>query len=595
MKSFPQPFRLWKAMKKRSPDGESDQRAVVLINGALFLLALAAAISLIAEYGFYLSQQLRDVSALITVVVLYGFVILGILKFLLAREKKRYARKRWMDIALTGIIVLHLIIPAFIERVLLNINPLLTPESLTRAYLALAQLFSILAFVPTALRYSRRIMAGNVQPSVLILCSFALMIVVGTGLLLLPKATVGESISFLDALFTATSAVCVTGLIVVDTGTFFTPLGHAIILVLIQIGGLGIMTLTTFFAYVLGGGSMLKEYATMQNLLGEENLGRIRRTVITIAVTTVFIEVLGAFFLYEFNAVSEDRLFFSLFHSVSAFCNAGFTLTTENLAAPGLQHHAGFLSTIMVLIVFGGIGFPVLVNLWSVITHRRRNPSPRLTLHTKIVLVTSGILIVGGSVMIGLLEGGNHRTGGMTVLDIIFQSITSRTAGFNTVNMADLAPPTMFVLIILMWVGASPGSTGGGVKTTTAALAFLNIRAVASGRNRIEVFGKQVPTIAVVKAFSTALLSFGFIAVALLILTITEQQPFEHLFFEVVSAISTVGLSMGVTPALSATGKSVILLSMLFGRVGLLAVVMALTKRHEEGHYEFTHENVLVT
>lgn len=595
MKSFPQPLRLWKVIKNRVPDGKPEQRAVVLINGALFLLAIIAALSLIAEYGFYLSSELREASAVSTVLVLYGFVILGIMKFLLAPEKKLYARKRWMDIALTGVIVLHLIIPTFVEKVLLGTNPLLAPESLTRAYLALAQFFSILAFVPTALRYSRKIMAGNIQPSLLILSSFALMIVVGTGLLLLPKATVDGSISLLDALFTATSAVCVTGLIVVDTGTFFTPLGHTIILALIQIGGLGIMTLTTFFAYVLGGGARLKEYATMQNLLGEENLGRIRRTIITIAVTTFLIEALGAFLLYEFNAVSDDKLFFSLFHSVSAFCNAGFTLTTENLAAPGIQDHAGFLTTIMMLIVFGGIGFPVLVNLWSVVAHRRRHPSPRLTLHTKIVLVTSGILILGGSVMIGLLESDNHLKGGMTALDIVFQSITARTAGFNTVTTADLTMPTIFILIILMWVGASPGSTGGGVKTTTAALAFLNIRAVASGRNRVEVFGKQVPTIAVVKAFSTALLSFGFIAVALLILTITERQPFEHLFFEVVSAISTVGLSLGVTPGLSATGKIVILLSMLFGRVGLLAVIIALTKRHEEGHYEFTHENVLVT
>lgn len=334
----------------------------------------------------------------------------------------------------------------------------------------------------------------------------------------------------------------------------------------------------------------------MQMLVGEENLGRIRRTVITIALTTLTLEAVGGFFLYEFSdsiVDSDDRIFFSIFHAVSGFCNAGFTLTTDNFALEGIRGNAGFLTTIMALIVLGGIGFPVLSNVWSVATSRA-NPRPRLSLHTKIVVFMTAILILAGTAAFLILDLGTGPDNS-SFLDALFLSISARTAGFNTIDTAGIALPALFVLVLLMWIGASPGSTGGGVKTTTAALAFLNIRAVASGRNRIEMFGKQVPTTAVVKAFSTALLSFGFIALMLFALLLTEKRPFEDLLFEVVSAMSTVGLSTGVTSALSPTGKIVIILSMLFGRVGLLAVVIALTKKKEEGYYEYTNENVLVT
>lgn len=215
----------------------------------------------------------------------------------------------------------------------------------------------------------------------------------------------------------------------------------------------------------------------------------------------------------------------------------------------------------------------------------------RLSLHTKIVLVTTGALLLLGTAGIFLLEAD----GEISIVEALFHSVSARTAGFNTVDIGSLAPATLFLLVFLMWIGASPGSTGGGVKTTTAALAFLNIRAIASGRNRVEVFGKQVASSAIVRAFSTALLSFGFIATAVFILLLSERQNFLDLLFEVVSAMSTVGLSTGVTPTLSIVGKIIIILSMFFGRVGLLAVVVAFTRRREEGSYEYVPENVLVT
>ena len=337
-------------------------------NIGVLLLGLVAIASVVAEYGFYLEPEEEAYARTAGVIVLYGFVILTLVKLLVAENRVVHIRSRRIEIGLLSIIFLYLLLPRLVEGFLLSLNPLLTPEALTRSYLIITQFFVIVAFVPTALRDSKRLMVVNIQPSTLILLSFTLLIVTGTALLLLPRATVGNSFSLLDALFTATSAVCVTGLIVVDTATFFTPVGHTILMILMQIGGLGIMTLTTFFAFMMGGGTRLKEYSTMQSLLGEESLGKIKQTVFQIAIVTFTIEALGAIALYQFSdginfASVQERMLFSLFHAVSGYCNAGFASTTKNLADAALRFNGGVLTTIMVLVVIGGLGYPVLLNL----------------------------------------------------------------------------------------------------------------------------------------------------------------------------------------------------------------------------------------
>jgi len=253
----------------------------------------------------------------------------------------------------------------------------------------------------------------------------------------------------------------------------------------------------------------------------------------------------------------------------------------------------------MILIVIGGLGFPVLSNIGTkivatVITRTRC----RLSLHSKVVLLTSVVLLVGGSVGFFLLEqNGTLRNLSFTekMLASVFHSVSSRTAGFNILETGSCAVPTLFLLMLLMWVGASPGSTGGGVKTTTAALTILKIHAIASGRQKVEIFGKRVPEIAITKAFTTVLLSFFFVAGALSCLLLTENVPFEQLLFEVVSALSTVGLSTGITPDLTMAGKLMITMCMIAGRVGLLAIVIAVTPRRLEGRFGYTEENVLIT
>ncbi|MCK5573226.1 MAG: ATPase, partial [Bacteroidetes bacterium] len=371
-----------------------------------------------------------------------------------------------------------------------------------------------------------------------------------------------------------------------------------------QVGGLGIMTLTTFFAFVMGGSSSLKEYASLRSMLGEENIGRIRRTVVRIALMTFVIELIGTIALYALtgtglHANDGERLFFSMFHAVSAFCNAGFTIAAENIATQGIQSNFPFLGAVMALVVLGGLGFPVLSNIWAVLLRRPAGTGMRrLTVHSKLVLITSAVLLLIGAAGIAILEQDRSMEHFKTVellFHSLFQSVCARTAGFNTVGVAALSAPTGMLLMLLMWIGASPGSTGGGIKTTSIALAVLNIRSLASGRTKVEVFKKRVSDLAIVRAFSTIILSVLFAATMFFLLVLIEDTPFRDLAFETVSALGTVGLSAGVTPELSPVGKGLLIVTMLAGRVGLFAFVLALTPRKSEGVYEYTEENVLVT
>jgi potassium uptake TrkH family protein len=472
--------------------------------------------------------------------------------------------------------------------------------------LILTQLFVVIALVPSTLRYSGRVMTANVQPSSVLLFSFMVLSLLGAGFLLLPKATVQE-LSIIDALFISTSAVCVTGLATVNIATSFSHIGHWIILILIQIGGLGIMTLTTFFAVITGGNRNLKEYTALRELLGEDSLGKVKTILFQIGFYTFLIEAIGALLIYYTLTPTQlpqgtSAFFFSVFHSVSAFCNAGFSLLSENLSNIYFYNHTPFLYLIIVLLVIGGLGFPVLSSCTTWIVGKvLRKPNVRLTIHARIVLIASAALLIIGTVGFWALEGPRNLypfTPFEQLTQALFHSAVSRTAGFNTLDIASFSTATLFFTIVLMWIGASPSSTGGGIKTTTATLALLNIYAIASGRNKIELFHRRISELAITRAFSTALLSLLYIATALFVLLITEQEKgfsFEAMLFEVVSAVSTVGLSTGITPQLSDAGKIVIILSMLIGRVGFLTVVIALTRRRAEADYDYAEESVLVS
>lgn len=573
-------------------------------NILLLICALGAVAGLAAQYGFYLSEAMQQTLAYYSRWLLVGFALQALIKIGVVYKKMQFVRVRWAEYGMVTLIVLHLLFPGPIESLLLWIDPRLTPVSLTGLYFGISQVLFLSALIPSTLRASQGVMSKNVQPSFLLLTSFLFLIAFGTALLLLPKATVSQSMSFVDALFTATSAVCVTGLIVVDTNHFFSSLGHDVILFLIQIGGLGIMTLTTFFAFVLSGSGKLKEYSTMQSLLGEENLGRIKQTLTLIALITVVIEAGGAILMYYAirGTVIESYhpLYFSVFHSVSAFCNAGFTLTTENLMHPALHSNIPVLMIIAILVILGGVGFPVFSNIIDGINRMRLKERTlfHLSIHTKLVLVTSAILLLIGTAGLFQLE---QRSTLSTYAPLeqwmisFFHSTIARTAGFNSVDIASLTLPSLFLIILLMWIGASPASTGGGIKTTTFAVALLNLRSIVTGRRHVEVFGKQIPAHVTTKAFSTVLLSLFYMVAALFALLITEQHPFELLLFEVVSAMSTVGLSAGITNQLTTEGKYIIIATMIVGRIGFLAFVLALIPKREQPEYEHITEEVLIT
>lgn len=357
--------------------GKDNNRLVALIDWIVILLAFPAVFSLVAEYGFYLTSDQTSLIQILDLGILWIFAVCGFIRILLISDKTGYLKSHWSDVLILFLISMLLFFPVNIAAIMQSFIPGLVPKAIAKISIVLTQVLLILALVPPALRYSQRLMSFNVQPAALIIMSFLLFIFLGTLFLLLPKATLNGSISVIDALFMSTSAVCVTGLVVVDTAKDLTMFGQTVIMILMQLGGLGIMTMTTFFAYMVGSGSGLKEYATLQTLLGEESLGRIRSTIFQVALFAFSFEVLGAWILFEqFDrysfASAPDRLFFAIFHSVSAFCNAGFSLWSENLMAPVVQNDMLILSVIMVLIVLGGLGFPVIANINAIVAHRFR-------------------------------------------------------------------------------------------------------------------------------------------------------------------------------------------------------------------------------
>jgi trk system potassium uptake protein TrkH len=423
---------------------------------------------------------------------------------------------------------------------------------------------------------------------------------VGALFLALPKATKpGIQISFLDALFTSTSATCVTGLTVLDTGSMFTLFGQSIILILIQIGGLGLMTYASFFALILGQNISMREKMLMRDVLDTQEMDVIGRLLISTVLFTMIMESVGTLLIFLGLAGSGlsfgERLYSGIFHSIAAFCNAGFSIYPDNLMS--LKQNYLVVTTISWLIIFGGLGFPVILNLFSLRLFSQQSPSKMLSVQTRLVLGISVVLILSSMLFI-LIAENNHTLLGLSISDKIlnafFLSVTPRTAGFNTLDISQLAVPTTFIILFLMFIGASPGSTGGGIKTTTLAVLFAGVWSVMRGRNRMELFKKDIPFMVLNRAIVIFIFSIFFIFLCVLLLTIFEKSPFLDLFFEAVSAFGTVGLSRGVTPLLSVGGKITIILLMFFGRLGALTISLAITRPKETYHYTYPSENVMV-
>ena len=440
----------------------------------------------------------------------------------------------------------------------------------------------------------------KLAPAQIVILSFSGIIFFGTLLLALPISSAeGKSISLIDAFFTATSATCVTGLSTLSLADNFSFIGQIIVLLLIQIGGLGFMTLSSSMTILLGKSLAVKNQVMMQDLLDISSFEDLVAMIVDIIKYTLVIELFGGILLtiafslegYEFG----ESLYYGFFHSISAFCNAGFALfnnSLENFVTSPL-----ITGTISTLIVLGGLGFIVLKELESVIFRRKKIVN--LSVHSKIVFTTNAALIVLVAIYLFFSEF-LHGLGALSWFDqaqvAIFQSITTRTAGFNTIPLNDLHPHTLYLFCLVMFIGASPGSTGGGIKTTTFAILFQSVRATLRGHDKVGFFDRTVPNSVVVRATAIIIISLMIVSFfILLLMRIETEHGFMSLFFEVVSAFATVGLSLGVTPYLTIAGKLAIVALMFIGRVGPLTLALAIgQKRQEAGKIEYPDGRILI-
>lgn len=433
----------------------------------------------------------------------------------------------------------------------------------------------------------------RLSPPQILVLGFAAIILIGTALLMLPiSSRTGEPLSFIDALFTSTSATCVTGLVVVDTGTTFSSFGQVVIMLLIQIGGLGFMTMATLFALVLKRRISLKDRLILQEAMNQSSMEGIVRLIRRVLLYSLVIEACGALLLsirWAFDMPIGKAIYYGVFHAVTMFNNAGFDLFGDFRSLTGYVYDPVVNVVVMFLIVSGGIGFIVLSDL---IDFRKQR---RLSLHSKVVLSMTGALLLIGFIVIFIFEFTNPRTLGSLnwggkFFGAMFQSVTPRTAGANTIDITGLRQATQFFIVILMFIGASPGSTGGGIKTTTFTIMVGAVIAMMRGRDDIVMFRYRLAQERVLKALTIALLALLLVLAVSMILSTTEEADFLEVLFETTSAFGTVGLSMGLTPDLTVFGKILISITMFAGRLGPLTLAYALGPkkgkelyRHPEG------------
>ncbi len=451
---------------------------------------------------------------------------------------------------------------------------------------------------------SHKIRLFDLGPSALMTLSFIVLILAGTFLLLLPEMT-HSGIRIIDAIFTATSASCVTGLTTVDTATHFTLKGQIILMILIQLGGINIVSFATFFATFYRSDS-IKYQSILKDFLSTDRLSDTRILLRRIVYFSILIEFIGTILIFVswgdqvVFASHGQQFFFSLFHSISAFNNAGFSLFSANLLEQYVTQLYNLHIWIAVLIFLGGIGFFTLEELFALSTSWKKllKPWKYLSITSRLVLKTSFLLILIGSLVFIYAEWDNTLSNLDTkgiIVTSIFQSVTARTAGFNTVDFAAVTQPILIFFIFLMFIGASPGGTGGGIKTTTFAIILKTAYATIRGKRNVEAYHHTIAFSLIDKAYTIALFAVFLIFTSVFLLSFTEPDVrFLNLVFEEVSAFGTVGLSTGITPLLSDAGKTIIIFSMFVGRIGPLTLALFLSKPIISTHYRYPEIQVMI-
>ncbi len=602
---------------------------VKVASGIFVVLGIAL---LVFRYGFLPEDEtMHQILRFFDILFASNLLFFGI-RWLLALEKAAFLKRSWFESGVNFIILIHGLVYYLSEgyNILLNllkaseiVHPILT-------YHHILSIFLIILIFLELTKLSTKISELELKPATTFINSFILLILIGTLLLMLPAMSREKgSMPFIDALFISVSASCVTGLSVVDVSTYFTFKGHLILMFLFQLGGIGIVSFATFFASFLAKGVSLKHQSIIQDFLSSDSLDSAKGLLKKIIVMTISIELVGAIFIFfswddelKFSSLGY-KIFYSLFHSISAFCNAGFSLFSDGLFTSNISEGNEVFARevdidlrqmytlhfiIAIIIILGGIGFSTIEDIFTSGRKKQKlKPTKEWKIGTKVAVYSSLFLIAIGTLGFMILEA--HQLTDRTIIEAtitsFFQSVTTRTAGFHTMNFGGseggipLANPTIILVIFLMFIGAAPGSTGGGIKSTTFLVLALAAIANIKGQERIELERRTIPNELIRKAFSIFMFATTYNLIAIFILSITESSNpaasnILSLVFEQISAFSTVGLSMGITADLTWMGKIVIILSMYIGRVGTLTLALALSNKVITNSYRYPEGNIMV-
>lgn len=572
------------------------------------IVALVAVLCILYFHGFHITPKENRIITIILRAAFGYFVLKYFVRLFFSFQPLKDFKSSLFEGVLIFLVVLNATFAIIFDWELIHhLGRWLHIENINWFFAVGIQAYFVLLLINEIGRAGSRLSSFNLSPPTMLIGSFVILILFGSILLILPEMTTsGISMPYFDALFTSISASCVTGLIVVDTATYFSFKGQMVIMLLIQLGGLNIISFASVFALIARGKMGLKHQSILQESLNAESLNASSSLFRQIFIFSMLIEFAGAALIYfswkdipEISATS-DKVFYSIFHSISAFNNAGFSVFSNGLFEKGVRDAYTLHLVIALLIILGGIGFTTMRDLFSYsrIKDRYQNKWRSLRIDTKLSLYSAAILIVAGFVIFYIFELNNTLKDESVwgqIVGAIFQSVTTRTAGFNTVDVGDLAKPALIFSIFLMFIGASPGSTGGGIKTNTFAIILLGAWSTARGKPRLELFKSTIPYDLLNKAFLIFFISLCFISLAIFGLSISEpDKGLIALSYEEVSAFCTVGLSTGITSDLSTAGRIIIMLSMFLGRVGILSLAFALGRNKKVHDYKYPKASLLI-
>lgn len=574
------------------------------LNTVFLIFGLLCAGTLFIRVFLYLSSFQLEVTYWVSKISVYFLLFQEVGRFLISKSIKVYFQNRKKQLIFCFLVLLFLIADYIGYDQIFNQLNLIDDKDLALLYFGTHSTFLVISFITQYIRNSKFWAEIHLKTNHIFMLSFFMTISIGTILLKMPRSTANE-ISWLDAFFTATSAVCVTGLTTISITDNFTVIGQIVIMMLFQIGGIGIMTITMLFASFFTGSIALGESVILRKIFDTQNMTEARNIFVRISAYTFLFEAIGCAALigsrtWQGSTLSMGLFFECVFHSISAFCNAGFSLFNQSLFAQEIRTNYSYSSVVMILIVIGGLGFPVIINLIHFLKRKKRiyNLRTQLTTHTKLVLSSTFALLLLGFCGIYLLEydqSFNKLSSFDKAFQSLFLSVTSRTAGFNLWPTESLSFPTMALVILLMWIGGAPISTAGGIKCTTFAISVIHIINQLRSKRTCEIFYRQISDSTIQRALTVILGSMILLFISYVaMLKIESHFTNEDILFEIFSAWGTVGLSRGITGELSSASKIIIIFLMFCGRVGFFTVFSSFLKPAKDQNRKYLEDHITI-